>query len=419
MWEPPIPADEADRLEDLRRLDILLTTPEEPLDNVTRRLAEIFDVPGAFISFIDEDTQYYKSEVGLPAQFAETRKEPRDISLCSYVVGTNEPLIVEDLTVDSRFRDSPGVLQFGIHFYAGAPLRGDSGLAIGSLCIVDHRPRTIGPREQAMLQLIAEGVMAQVRLQTASRQLLDRSLEIERDLHQAMDVQRFLLPEQCLEGGGWRIEHVYRPVEHLGGDFLDVQQRRDGSWAVLIADVSGHGTTAALTAALTKTAFVRAGAGSPAAVLSEMNRELSRVAPPGQLVTAQAVVLDTRVGRVTIASAGHPHPMLVRGGAVELIATENGPPLLVLDEVEYHDTVLEDLHVGDSVILYTDGAIEAGISAQEHLGVEGLRSLVGSLRAEHRLSLDGLLAELLRHAEGAFDDDVALLTIQRREAGTT
>ena len=178
MWKLPIPADEEDRLEALRRLDILLTTPEKPLDDVTKQLARIFEVPGAFISFIDEDTQYYKSAVGLPPQFAESRTEPRDISICSYVVGTNEPLFVEDLSADPRFRDNPGVIQFGIRFYAGAPLRGDGGHALGSLCIVDQRPRQITLREQQMLGVLAEGVMAQVRLQVASRQLLQRSLKI-------------------------------------------------------------------------------------------------------------------------------------------------------------------------------------------------------------------------------------------------
>ena len=206
MWKPPIPTDEEDRLKELRRLDILLTTPEEPLDNVTKRLAQIFDVPGAFISFIDEDTQYYKSEVGLPPEFAKSRTEPREMSLCSYVVGTNEPLVVEDLTADSRFRDILAVSQFGLRFYAGAPLRGEGGHSVGSLCIVDTRPRTISRRERQMLDLLAEGVMAHVRLQVASRRLAERSLALDRDLQQAMSVQRFLLPDPCVEGGGWRIE---------------------------------------------------------------------------------------------------------------------------------------------------------------------------------------------------------------------
>jgi sigma-B regulation protein RsbU (phosphoserine phosphatase) len=415
MWKPPIPVDEEDRLKDLRRLDLLLTTPEEPLDRVTQQLSRIFNMPGAFISFIDKDTQYYKSAVGLPQQFAETRTEPREISLCSYVVGTNKELVVEDLSTDDRFRDNPAVSQFGVRFYAGAPLIGDSGNAIGSLCIVDHRPRTITPCEQQMLGLLAEGVMAQVRLQAASRQLLERSLQIERDLQQAVDVQRFMLPDSCIESGGWRVEHVYRPIEHLGGDLLDVQRLPNGVLALLIADVTGHGTTAALTAAMTKTAYVRAISlfSSPGRVLSEMNRELLQVTPPGQFITAQAIMLDANGKWATIASAGHPYPMLMRRSGIKAVGTDNGLPLLVHEQEEYRDMVLDDLNIGDSILLYTDGAVEVTNSKREQLGFEGLRAIVGSLPAQSPSLLDTLLEAVVIHGQGRLADDIAFLLVRR------
>jgi serine phosphatase RsbU (regulator of sigma subunit) len=427
MWKPPIPVDEHDRLADLRRLDTLLTAPEEPLDTVTRELARIFDVPGAFISFIDEDTQYYKSQVGLPPPFSDTRTEPRDVSLCSYVVGTNDRLIVEDLSADERFRDNPAVRQFGARFYAGAPLRGDGGHAVGSLCIVDMRPRKITPREQEMLTLLADGVMARVRLQSASRQLLHRTLEIERDLRQATAVQRFLLPEPRIDAAGWRVEHVYRPVEHLGGDFVDVQRRPDGGLAVLIADVSGHGTSAALTAAMTKTAFLRAiaqplasggadGGVSPAAVLRDMNRELSPLSPPGQFVTAQVVALAPSSGRATIASAGHPYPLALRGGAASMVELDNGPPLLVHERAEYGDHAMDNVADGDALLLYTDGAVEAMNEQRRQLGVDGLCRQVGAAASDGELSLAKLLSRVIAYAQGRLADDVALLTIRRSAA---
>ena len=74
MLAPPIPTDDDQRAADLRKLEILLTEPEAELDRVTQELAHIFDVPGAFVSFIDEDTQYYKAAYGcLPEQYAPTR----------------------------------------------------------------------------------------------------------------------------------------------------------------------------------------------------------------------------------------------------------------------------------------------------------------------------------------------------------
>jgi serine phosphatase RsbU (regulator of sigma subunit) len=414
MWKPPIPPDEAERLQDLRRLDILLTTPEEPLDRVTRQLAKIFDVPGAFISFIDEDTQYYKSEVGLPPEFAATRSEPRDLSVCSHVVGTNEMLVVEDLSADSRFRDNPAVIEFGIRFYAGTPLRGDGGHGVGSLCIVDDRPRTITPREQQMLGLLAEGVMAQVKLQSASRQLLRRSMQIERDLEQAIQVQRYLLPDDRIDAGGWRIRHLYRPAAHLGGDFVDVIKRPNGQVAVIVADVSGHGTSAALTAMMAKIAFSRAGssAATPAGILTAINRDLAGMARPGQFITALAAVLEPSSRTMTLASAGHPYPLLVSASGSVPVRIDNEPPLLVRPGVDYGRETTLRLDARTRVVAFTDGAIEVACPDGRMLGADGLGRLARALAGSDGRFLAALLEGVQAQARGRLDDDVALMSLE-------
>jgi len=121
MEKTPTSIAEAQRVADLRQLDILLTTPEEAFDAITQELARIFKVTGAYITFIDEDTQYYKSAVGLPAKFATTRTVPREMSICTHVVNRNEAMVVEDLLADERFRENPVVLESGARFYAGTP----------------------------------------------------------------------------------------------------------------------------------------------------------------------------------------------------------------------------------------------------------------------------------------------------------
>ena len=282
MLTIPIPADEEQRLVDFSQLGMLLTEPDAVLDAVTRELTRIFEVPTAAISFIDRDTQYYKAAVGVPEPFATTRVEPRDMSICSFVVGNNDLMVVEDLASDQRFRQSAAVTDLGVRFYAGAPLRADSGRAVGSLCILDNRPRSISDREREMLRMVAEGVMAQVKLQVASRRMLEYATRIEEELQRAVKVQRFLLPPSPIKESGWVIQHLYRPVAHLGGDFLDVVTKQDGRIAVLIADVTGHGTDAALTAAMAKTAFSRAVNESSHTneILAWMNGELIPVIPP-------------------------------------------------------------------------------------------------------------------------------------------
>lgn len=422
MLPPPIPVDDAERAEDLRRLDILLTEPEAEMDRVTQELAQIFDVPGAYISFIDEHTQYYKSAFGaLPEPYATTRTEPRDVSLCSHVVGMNDELIVEDLAADDRFRDTPAVVEFGARFYAGAPLRADSGRAVGSMCIVDLKPRKISARERELLRLVAEGAMAMVKLQVASRHLLERSQQIEQDLRQAVQVQQFLLPPRLVEGEAWRIEHLYRPVEHLGGDFIDLYERPDGRWALIVADVSGHGTSAALTTAMTKTAFRRAASwvGTPSQLLDAMHRDLVETVPPGQFITVLAALFAPTSLQLTFASAGHPYPLRIQSGgqSAQLIEHDNELPLCVEAKASYHALTNAALAPGERILIYTDGAFETQDPSGNMLGSDGLTELAAGIARSAQGSqnggfLDDLLAGLKMHAGGDLTDDVVLLCVE-------
>jgi serine phosphatase RsbU (regulator of sigma subunit) len=417
MLKPPIPPDEEQRLEDLHRLGMLLTTPEEAIDSVTHHLARIFDVSGAMISFVDRDTQYYKSAVGLPPPYSKTRTEPRELSVCSHVVGNNEMLVVEDLHADDRFRDNPVVLKTGVRFYAGAPLRADSGRAIGSICIVDTKPRAITQREAELLRLLARGVMAQVKLQIASRRLLERTLQIDRDLQQAVRVQQFLLPPALIQGDGWQIEHLYRPIDRLCGDFVDVHRRPDGRVAILVADVCGHGTSAALTTAMTKTAFLRAApsAPSPAIMLSAIQRELVGMTPPDRFISAIAALFDPKAKRIDLASAGHPHPLLITEATVEVVHQDNGMVLLVAPETDYRHCRRLRLNPGDRLLVYTDGAIEASDENGEMLNISGLRQLAGETANGHDgRFLRTLFGRINEYAGNCLQDDVALLSVTVR-----
>lgn len=413
MIEPPIPADEDQRLEDLRRLDLELSEPEEALDAVTARLAHIFEVPATFISFIDRDTLYAKSVAG-PFALAAPRTEPRELAICSHVVGNNDMVVVEDLLADERFCDNPLVVESGARFYAGTPLHAETGRAVGSLCIVDDKPRTISERERSLLRVLAEGVMAQVKLQHASRQLLRRTVQIEQDLAQAVQVQQFLLPPATLAGEGWCIRHVYRPVVHLGGDFLDLHERPDGRVAILVADVTGHGTSAALTAAMTKTAFGRAAADVDDApqLLNAIHGELIDMVRPGQFMSAVAALFDPQQRRVQFASAGHPPPLMINNSHVETVDHTNETLLLVQPDEQYSRQTTLDLPQGHRMLIYTDGAVEAADAEGNMLGVAGLSQHARDAAQNGNGDwLKQLLVLLHRHG-GGLQDDVALLSIE-------
>ncbi|MFL6530975.1 MAG: AI-2E family transporter [Chthoniobacterales bacterium] len=161
MIPAPIPADEEQRLAELQALRILDSVREEAFDRITDKISRIFDAPIALISFIDRDRQWFKAETGLPPDLAEARETARAVSVCGHVVATDQLLVVEDIARDRRFAKNPMLRERGIRFYAGAPLR-IHGHAIGSLCIMDMKPRRLAEREQRLLEIMAEDVIEEI-----------------------------------------------------------------------------------------------------------------------------------------------------------------------------------------------------------------------------------------------------------------
>jgi diguanylate cyclase (GGDEF)-like protein len=165
MIAPNIPDDEVVRLNSLRALDILDTSREERFDRLTRMAQRIFKVPIAMVSLVDEDRQWFKSCVGIA-----TRETRRSISFCGHAILDDAIFIVEDASRDERFSDNPLVSgEPHVRFYAGCPLRYLDGSRLGALCLIDTKPRTLDPDQQAILRDLAELVereLAAVQLAT-------------------------------------------------------------------------------------------------------------------------------------------------------------------------------------------------------------------------------------------------------------
>jgi len=148
---PPVPIDEDVRIEALYALDILDTPPEERFDRHTRLAAALFRVPVSLISLVDSDRQWFKSCYG--TDIAET---PREVSFCAHAVAAREMLVVPDTLLDARFREHP-MVQSGprIRFYAGAVIHAANGQPVGTLCVMDMRPRAISDEERNLLADLA------------------------------------------------------------------------------------------------------------------------------------------------------------------------------------------------------------------------------------------------------------------------
>lgn len=165
MIVPPKPANERARLATLRSLNILDTSAEERFDRLTRLAKRLFGVPIALVSLVDENRQWFKSCVGLNA--TETS---RDISFCGHAIAHDDILMIPDARADERFHDNPLVVgEPGIRFYAGCPLTVPDGSKLGTLCLIDVRPRELGEEDRALLRDLAhmaEQEIAAVHLAT-------------------------------------------------------------------------------------------------------------------------------------------------------------------------------------------------------------------------------------------------------------
>jgi diguanylate cyclase (GGDEF)-like protein len=172
MIKPAIPADESRRLQTLRDLQLLDTLPEERFDRVTRLAKQVFSTPIALVSLVDADRQWFKSRQGLDA--TET---PRDISFCGHAILDDRIMVVNDAESDERFCDNPLVCDApNIRFYAGYPLAAPDGSRIGTLCVIDQKPRKIS-KEQ--LQLLRElGRMVEEELVAANNSTIDPSTSL-------------------------------------------------------------------------------------------------------------------------------------------------------------------------------------------------------------------------------------------------
>lgn len=209
----------------------------------------------------------------------------------------------------------------------------------------------------------ADEVLARVATHLIQQQL-EREVRLNRDsldqeLSNAAEMQRMILPRSLPPIGSLSFAAYYHTSRYAGGDYYDVVELPDEQCGVLIADVSGHGATSAIIMAMIRTAFHACPVplSDPPAVLKYINDQFRFLWGSALLATAFYAVIDGGSRKMSIACAGHPAPLLVRGKTVEPLQFEPTMPLLLFDlkQIPRSEQVL---HPGDRLLFYTDGITE-------------------------------------------------------------
>ena len=179
------PVNEDERLAALSEYNILDTLPEKEYDDITRIAAEICDTPISLLTLIDSDRQWFKSKIGL--EISETKRE---LAFCAHaILNPHEIFIVDNPSGDERFFDNPFVTgKPHIAFYAGVPLVNNSGTALGTLCVIDDKPKVLSSEQKITLAALARQIVSGFEIRKMNRQLEMQRNQLEKT---NQDLSRF------------------------------------------------------------------------------------------------------------------------------------------------------------------------------------------------------------------------------------
>lgn len=167
MKAPQIPINEEERLEVLYRYQMLDTPPEQVFDDLTKLAAQICDCKISVISLVDRNRQWFKSKYGLAAP-----ETSREVSFCGHVILTDELMEIPNTKEDDRFHDNPLCLDApNIQFYAGAPLINPYGFRIGTICVIDDKPKKLNDFQKEFLKTLSRQVITLFELNEREQQL--------------------------------------------------------------------------------------------------------------------------------------------------------------------------------------------------------------------------------------------------------
>ena len=379
---------------------------DELIDKIVTDVAQSFGCLEATIYLHDETNQelVLTGVCGCTVYDKGNRKKVGKQGMVGHVAATGKMHYAPDVRKDPYYiACEPSTLS-----EVAIPLHVE-GKLVGVFSTSHHELDAFPPEQLRLLQGLCNHIAVAIHNARRFQQEQQERQRMTREAQEARAIQQALLPKVSPYVPGFAISGLTIQAGEVGGDWYDFIPFDDGCWGLVLADVSGKGTAAALLMSATR-GMLRSLADtckSPAEVLTKLNRLMVEDFPSGKFVTLIYGVLDPAKRSLKFASAGHLPPLLVDQGGASFLQSQVGMPL-GLTRGEFSDTQVQ-LGEGSRLVFYSDGITEAAGLSDEEYGPARLRDHVAGVD----VSTETILADVRKHANGAgLQDDATVILVR-------
>lgn len=407
---------------DMMREMSLQTDAQAMVRTYASRIRELMPVDGA-VSLSRrglESPQYRITRSTLWTEEVNPWKQPDRLplmsgGLLSELIYGDAPRIIDELRVDAK---DPAHEHISGHRSLMAIPLFDGGTALNMVVLMRRQPKGFDPEDLPDRVLTSNLFGRAAHNLVLTDQLIKAGAEAEREVKVIADIQRSLLPTHLPKIPGLDLAAYYQTSRQAGGDYYDFLPLPDGRWGVLIADVSGHGTPAAVLMAVTHSIVhaLPTPPDRPRQFMEYLNRHLTAryTAAHGAFVTAFYGVFDPAKKLITYSSAGHNPPRLKRcdDGSMDALDAAQAMPLGILEDLHFTEASLQ-LRPHDQIIFYTDGITEAQNPSGEMFGTQRLDQLLESCRPAADSLIRAVLEAVDQFTAGRPADDDRTLVVAK------
>jgi sigma-B regulation protein RsbU (phosphoserine phosphatase) len=380
---------------------------EELLKKVAQTVKRLIDFKLFSVLLFNEETQLLDHVFSLHSDERVLAKGscPLGHGICGTAAALRQSVRVSNVQLDPRYIRSSEALSGGMEMRSelAVPLVTKDRL-IGAIDLESTEYNAFSEENEQMLSTLASYIAIALENALLYEQVRKGEQRLEKDLDTAREIQKGLLPDTPPRIPGLEIGFAYEPARQLGGDLYDFLPHSEGRLAILVGDVTGKGTPAALYGSLAVgilRGHIMENPCEPSALLEEVNDHLRQPRLENRYLALSLALYDSNKKELVVANAGFPQPWLVRDGEAEEIKVE-GVPLGLLPDIRYEQKTIP-LQKGDTVIFCSDGIHEAFNMEQEELGLGRLEAIIAGLAGSGTAAeiAHGILGTTDRYAAGS------------------